>query len=204
MNNHLPLITLLLLFSLTGGLFTSKELPASQEVGRGAVHGVPVPAAPSPDCGCIEEALPLSVHSEGYPGVWPPCVGRKLIAHMNVRNKCGYDVQVKWLGARGRRSGDTEYWDMLYENIEIPAGGTWVFDPNNERPLDAGWYSLRMTCSPDGSAWREFGTQLDFQASWLCVPTSTPVAATTTPTTPPVTPSPTSQFMLYLPAILKP
>ena len=127
------------------------------------------------DCGCLEQAAPLVLYSEGYPGVWPPCVGGKLKAQMHVRNRCGYPVIVRWLGAKGRRSGDTEYWDMIYENIEISAGDTWVFEPNIEKPLEPGSYSFQYTCSPDGNSWSEFGDQKTFTAAASCGPTSTPV-----------------------------
>jgi len=131
-------------------------------------------SVPAQACQCILAVDPLELHSEGFPTHWPPCVGRKLIAHIKVRNTCPYSVHVEHMGVRGRRDG-IHFWDIGFWEIDIAAGATWELDPNNERPLEPGSYSFRISYSPDGMTWCEIGNQVDFTASPSCAPTPRPV-----------------------------
>ena len=167
------------LVSVTGILSTASARP---DMSPRDMTSFPVAeASPAQACQCIVAVDPLDLHSEGFPAYWPPCVGQKLIAHIKVRNTCAHSVHLQHMGVRGRRNG-TEFWDIGFWEITIPAGVTWELNPNNERLLEPGWYCFRISYSPDGTGWCEIGNDICFTAAPSCAGTSTPsVTATTRP-----------------------
>jgi hypothetical protein len=110
--------------------------------------------------GRLELVDDLSLRSDGS-GVWPPQVGDKLIAHIKVRNAGDQSLHVQHIGVRGRRNG-SENWDIGWWTIDLDGGQEWSLDPNNERPLQEGSYSFRISYSLDGSNWTEIGNEINF------------------------------------------
>ena len=102
---------------------------------------------------------PFSLRSTS--GAWPPALGDQLIAHISVSNTTGAPLHVEYIGVRGRKDG-TAYWDIGFWTIDIGAGQEWTLDPNNERPLEVGDYSFRVSYSLDGVTWKEIGTEINF------------------------------------------
>ncbi|MGQ9556046.1 MAG: carboxypeptidase regulatory-like domain-containing protein, partial [Anaerolineae bacterium] len=110
-------------------------------------------------------------------------VGDKLTAHIHVRNSGGETLHIEHLGVRGRRDS-SENWDIGFWTMDLAPGQEWQLDPNNERPLQAGSYSFRISYSLDGSTWQEIGSEISFT---VASPTPTATAtATPTATTVPV------------------
>ncbi len=102
----------------------------------------------------------LSLQSDGS-GSWPPRVGDKLVAHIKVRNDGDQPLHIEKIGVRGRRNG-SEYWDIGFWTIDLSGGQEWTLSPNNQRPLQEGAYSFRISYSLDGTAWNEIGDQITF------------------------------------------
>ena len=116
----------------------------------------PVPLQP----GRLELVDSLQLHSVGS-GKWPPQVGDKLVAHIKVRNAGEQAISVK-VGVRGRRNG-SDNWDIGWWDVTLQPGQVWGLDPNNERPLQSGSYSFRISYQQDGQ-WHEIGNEVNFTA----------------------------------------
>lgn len=112
--------------------------------------------------GQIELMDNLSLWSDGS-GQWPPVIGDKLVAHIKVRNSGGETLSLGKIGVRGRKNGG-EFWDIGWWSADLGAGQEWQLDPNNERPLEAGNYSFRISYQ-DNSGWHEIGNEINFSVS---------------------------------------
>jgi len=122
-----------------------------------APRTTPPPASP-PRPGRLELVDSLQLRSDGS-GKWPPQVGDKLVAHIKVRNAGEQAISVK-IGVRGRRNG-SENWDIGWWDVTLQPGQEWGLDPNNERPLQSGSYSFRVSYRQDGR-WHEIGNEVNF------------------------------------------
>lgn len=91
---------------------------------------------------------------------WPPRVGDKVVAHIKVQNTGGQTLHLTNIGVRGRRNG-SENWDIGWWPKELASGEVWEFNPNNERPLQGGNYSFRISYQ-DESGWHEIGNKINF------------------------------------------
>jgi len=110
--------------------------------------------------GFVELVDNLELRSDGS-GSWPPLAGDKLIAHIKVRNGGDESIHVVNIGVRGRRNG-SDFWDIGFWSIDLSGHGEWSLDPNNERPLEPGSYSFRISYTLDGSNWIEIGNEINF------------------------------------------
>jgi hypothetical protein len=111
---------------------------------------------------CLEPVVlvdNLSLRTDGS-GQWPPRLGDKLVAHIKVRNNCGETLHLTQIGVRGRRNVN-ENWDIGWWPKDLAPGEVWEFDPNNERQVQAGSYSFRISYQ-DGSGWHEIGNEVNF------------------------------------------
>ncbi len=108
--------------------------------------------------GYIELVEDLSLRTPS--GNWPPRRGDKLIAHIHIRNGGDQRLHIQYIGVRGRRG--SEFWDIGFWAIDLDGHQEWTFDPNNERPLEPGYYSFRISYSLDGSTWKEIGSEINF------------------------------------------
>ena len=112
-----------------------------------------------PQPGFIELVDNLSLHTES--GNWPPKNGQKLIAHIKIRNGGDLPIHIEHLGVRGRRNGD-ESWDIGFWTVDLNGHNEWELTPNNERPLQSGNYSFRISYTLNGSTWVEIGNEINF------------------------------------------
>ena len=117
---------------------------------------------PPTDPGRVELVDNLSLRSDGS-GQWPPMVGDKLVAHIKVRKSGGQTLNLENIGVRGWKNG-SENWDIGWWSVELGPGQAWKFDPNNERALEAGTYSFRVSYK-DNSGWHEIGNEINFSVS---------------------------------------
>jgi uncharacterized repeat protein (TIGR01451 family) len=93
--------------------------------------------------------------------IWPPAAGQKLVATISFENDSGGPMQIKHIGVRGRRNG-SDFWDIGFWSIDLDTDQTWTFEANNERPLEPGDYSFRVSYSLDGNTWTEVGNEINF------------------------------------------
>ena len=114
---------------------------------------------PPTDPGRVELVDNLSLRSDGS-GQWPPMVGDKLVAHIKVRNGGGQTISLEKIGVRGRKNG-IDFWDIGWWSADLGSGQEWQHDPNNERALEAGNYSFRISYK-DNSGWHEIGSEINF------------------------------------------
>lgn len=110
--------------------------------------------------GFVELVDNLELRSDGS-GSWPPLAGDKLIAHIKVRNGGDESIHVANIGIRGRRNG-SDFWDIGFWSVDLDGNSEWSLDPNNERPLEPGSYSFRISYTLDGSNWVEIGNEINF------------------------------------------
>ncbi len=114
--------------------------------------------------GVVCEPSRLSLELRTELGNWPPEEGQKLIANINFENTTGQAMNIQHIGVRGRRNG-MDFWDIGFWSINLEAGQTWSFEANNERPLEPGNYSFRVSYSLDGTTWTEVGNEINFTVS---------------------------------------
>ncbi len=117
------------------------------------------PPTQIPQVGFIQLIDDLSLRTES--GNWPPQSGEKIIAHIRVRNGGDLLLHVQHLGVRGRRNG-SDSWDIGFWSVDLNGHQEWSLDPNNERPLESGNYSFRISYTLDGSSWVEVGNEINF------------------------------------------
>lgn len=133
----------------------------------GPVENQPAPPAPPPEQPNPPPSQPasvdlvddLSLRTES--GNWPPQAGEKLIAHIKVRNGGDLLLHIEHLGVRGRKNG-SDFWDIGFWTVDLNGHQEWSLDPNNERPLEPGNYSFRLSYSLNGSKWTEIGSEINF------------------------------------------
>lgn len=94
-------------------------------------------------------------------GNWPPQSGQKILAHIKIQNGGDLPIHIQHIGVRGRRNG-SESWDIGFWTIDLNGHDVWSLDPNNERPLQSGNYSFRISYSLEGSNWTELGREINF------------------------------------------
>ncbi len=94
-------------------------------------------------------------------GLWPPPPGRKVIAKFHIDNPSAFPQHLVHAGVRGRRNG-AEFWDIGFWEVDIPANGTFNLEANNERLLEPGDYSFRVSYTEDGVTWTEVGNEINF------------------------------------------
>jgi hypothetical protein len=127
---------------------------------NGTINEVWVAVQEARTPGYLELVDNLSLQSDGS-GSWPPRVGDKLIAHIRVRNGGDEQLHVEKIGVRGRRNG-SEFWDIGFWTIDLSGHQEWSIAPNNERPLEEGFYIFRISYSLDGNSWTEIGNEITF------------------------------------------
>ncbi len=110
--------------------------------------------------GFVELVDNLSLRADPS-GSWPPIAGDKLIAHIKIKNGGDTSIHILHIGVRGRRNG-SESWDIGFWGIDVNGHQEWSLDPNNERPLQPGSYSFKISYSIDGSSWVEIGNEINF------------------------------------------
>ncbi len=112
-----------------------------------------------PQPGFVELVDELSLRTEA--GNWPPQNGQKLIAHIKIRNGGDLPIHIEHIGVRGRRN-NSEFWDIGFWTVDLNGDNEWELNPNNERPLQSGNYSFRISYSLNGSTWIEIGNEINF------------------------------------------
>ena len=126
---------------------------------------IPPPSTPVPpptsisQAGVVELIDDLTLRTES--GNWTPQAGQKIIAHIRIRNGGDLLLHIQHLGVRGRRNG-SDSWDIGFWTVDLNGHQEWSLDPNNERPLEPGNYSFRISYSLDGSNWVEIGNEINF------------------------------------------
>ncbi len=131
---------------------------------NGTINGVWINVQQSRQLELIDN---LSLQSDGS-GAWPPHPGDKLMAHIRVRNNGDRSLHVEHIGVRGRRNG-SEVWDIGFWTLDLSGNQEWTLDPNNERPLEPGNYSFRVSYQADGK-WNEIGNEVRFTVAQPQVP----------------------------------
>lgn len=141
--------------------FTVNEIAAAPPEPQPVEPPQPEPVeAPPAAPGYVELVDNLELRSDGS-GAWPPVAGDKLIAHIKVRNGGDERIHIANIGVRGRKNG-SDFWDIGFSTIDLDGHGEWDFNPNNERPLEPGNYSFRISYTLDGSEWIEMGNEINF------------------------------------------
>ncbi|MBN1315515.1 MAG: hypothetical protein JXA42_08605, partial [Anaerolineales bacterium] len=87
--------------------------------------------------------------------------GDHLIATFQIDNTSDDSMHLVHAGVRGRRNG-TEYWDIGFWEVTIQPHDTFSLEADNERPLEPGDYSFRVSYSTDGDNWTEIGNEINF------------------------------------------
>jgi|GEM_PF-1798237 len=118
----------------------------------------PEPPQPEPqEPGYIEVVDDLRLYADGGGS---PQAGVKLIAHYRIRNGGDLPLEIEYLGVRGRKDGQS--WDIGFTPMTLSGGQEWGIDQNNERPLEPGNYSFRISYKLAGGDWQEIGTEINF------------------------------------------
>jgi hypothetical protein len=149
-------------FTVNEMVVPPSSTPEPQPTEQPQATSQPQPTEPPPPAipGFVELVENLEIRSDGS-GAWPPLVGDKLIAHIKVGNGGDESIHIANIGVRGRRNG-SDFWDIGFWSIDLDGHGEWSLDPNNERPLEPGNYSFRISYTLDGSNWIEMGNEINF------------------------------------------